>query len=63
MSKKVKHPKMDPLLISTKQEYELDWIIRKMKKEGIVVTHESIKETVELVGRNRKKVYASLRGL
>ena len=57
---KVKHPKMDRYLIST-EPHEFPPVIKKMKKEGIVVTRSQIKAAIKEVGNSRRKVYKYLR--
>lgn len=54
--------KMDPHLVSH-QKSELDYIVKKFKKEHIIVTSEQIKNFTKQkdIGRSRKKVYAAIR--
>ena len=56
-----KHPKMDRYKISLKQKYEIDWVIKKMKSEGITVTSDQVKQCVKEHGNGRRKVYYWLR--
>lgn len=56
-----KQHKMDPNLISTKQVYELDWVIERFRKKlDIGLTRQDVKDAVKAVGKSRRKVYAHL---
>lgn len=52
--------KMDRYLIS-KQTWELDYIVAKMKKEGITVTADMVSDVIKEVGRSRRQVYKNIR--
>lgn len=54
---------MDKYKISLKQKYEIDWVVKKMAKEGIIVTHDQVKACVKEHGNSRRKVYYWLREL
>jgi hypothetical protein len=60
-TKKVKHPKLDPYLISLKQKYELTYIVARFKKLGITVTADDVRAAVRAVGKSRRKVYNRLK--
>lgn len=60
--KKVVHPKMDPNLIAVKQTWELDYVVQKMKGEGIKVTREDVRKAAKVHRGSRKRVYNTLRG-
>lgn len=60
LSKKVAHPKMDPYRVSN-QEWELDWIVNKMKHEGYKTSRDQIRAIKKLFGSGRKKVYNEIR--
>ncbi len=57
---KKNHPKLDPNFISTKQVYELDYVVNRFHKKGINISRQDVKEAVKKVGKSRRKVYAEL---
>ncbi len=59
-SKKVH--KMDPYTISN-QRWELDWVVRKMKREGKIISTVQVQLAKKMVGKSRRKVYNYLRKL
>lgn len=52
--------KMDRYFISN-QPWELDYAIAKLKKEGINVTRDMVKQGIKEVGKSRRKVYKNIR--
>jgi len=58
--KKVKHPKMDQHLISN-QKWEIEYVVSKLKNEGITVTAEQVKVAVKKCNNSRRKTYGVLR--
>lgn len=59
--KKVKHPKIDPYVISIKQKHEVPRIIKKFRKEGYIITALEVRAIVKSIGRSRRKVYRFIR--
>jgi len=53
--------KMDRYLIAANQKYELDYVVAKMKKEGIMVSTAMVSQIIKEVGRSRRKVYKNIR--
>lgn len=58
--RKTKRPKLDPYFISL-QKHEIDYIVAKFKKEGIIVKADNIKAMVKLYGKSRRIVYKAIR--
>jgi len=56
----MKH-KMDRHLIATNQPYEIEYVIKKLAKEGLTVSKADVLKAIKAVGRSRRKVYAALR--
>lgn len=52
--------KMDRYMISN-QPWELDYAIAKMKKEGITVSRDMVRQVIKEVGKSRRKVYKNIR--
>lgn len=52
--------KMDRYMISN-QPWELDYAIAKMKKEGITVTRDMVRQVIKEVGKSRRQVYKNIR--
>lgn len=59
-SKKVKHPKIDPLLISI-EDHELQYVVNKMKGLGIKVTAAQVKKAALQSNHSRRKTYNLLK--
>ena len=59
--KKLKHPKMDPYLISN-VKYEIDYVVSWAHKQGLAtVTSKIVYAVVKNIGRSRRKVYNYLK--
>jgi hypothetical protein len=56
----MKH-KMDRHLIAAEQDYELDYIVKKLKAEGYDLGRDDVRTAVLAVGHSRRKVYKYLR--
>lgn len=52
---------MDPLEVAALQNHELDTMRKKMKKEGIKVSRQDIRNAVETVGHSTEAVEAHIR--
>lgn len=60
---KKKHPKMDRYLIS-KQKWEIDYVVKKMHKEGHkAITEHEVELLISLHGNGRRKIYKKLRNI
>lgn len=51
---------MDRYMISN-QPWELDYAVAKMKKEGITVSRDMVRQVIKEVGKSRRKVYKNIR--
>lgn len=56
-----KSHRMDPHLIAATDNSELDYVVKKMKKEGIKTTRARVRRLAKDYNNSRKKVYAQLR--
>lgn len=52
---------MDRYFININQPYEVQWVITKMKSEGVIVTAQQVKACVKEHGVLRRRVYYWLR--
>lgn len=57
----MKNKKMDRYLIAANQTHEVNYVVAKMKKEGIEITAKMVAGIIKEVGNSRRKVYAKIR--
>lgn len=56
-----KAKKMDRYLIATKQKWELEYVVKKMAKEGVICTEHHVKVAAKYNNNSRRLAYRELR--